>query len=219
MLPLVNQKHYKFIDLPSNYKFIIKMKKNVLTLFLCVFTLIVKSQSTLEKPENLSVEKSIFGIQTGFAGLWAYNELKLSNQIALRTELGFDFSKNEDFYPEAGFLLTTVVSLEPRWYYNLNKRASKSKSIKGNSGNFFALKTSFHSDDLLIKFGDNSKAKIVDNLSIIPTWGIRRSIGKHFNYETGIGVGYIHYFSKNSGFKMDKGETAVNLHLRVGYQF
>ena len=195
------------------------MKKNVLTLLFCGLALIVKSQNTPEELKKQSVEKSIFGIQTGFAGLWVYNELKLSSQIALRTELGFDAYDNDDFYPDAGFLMTTVVTLEPRWYYNLDKRASKSKRIDNNSGNFFSLKTSFRSDDLLLDLGDNEKAQIVDNLSIIPTWGIRRNLGKHFSYETGIGVGYIHYFSKSAGFTKNNGETAVNLHLRIGYQF
>ncbi len=195
------------------------MKKIILSLIFCGLTLIAKSQNLTEKTQKPSVEKSIFGIQTGFAGLWIYNEFKLSNQFALRTELGLDAYENDDYYPDVGFLLTTVISLEPRWYYNLNKRTSKSKRIDNNSGNFFALKTSFHSDDLLIEFGDDSNAKIVNDLSIIPTWGIRRNIGKYFNYETGVGVGYIHYFSKNSGFTKDKGEAAINVHLRIGYQF
>jgi len=195
------------------------MKKIVLSLLFCGFTLIAKSQDLTKKTQKPSVEKSIFGIQTGFAGLWIYNEFKLSRQLALRTELGLESYNNDDFYPDVGFLLTTVISLEPRWYYNLNRRIRKSKQIANNSGNFFALKTSFHSDDLLIKLGDDSNITIVNDLSIIPTWGIKRNIGKHFNYETGIGVGYIHYFSKNSGFTKDKGEAAINLHLRIGYQF
>jgi len=194
------------------------MKKVVLNLFFCGITLIAKSQNLTEQIQQPSVEKSIFGIQTGVAGLWVYNELELSNQIALRTEIGFDAYDNDDFYPNAGFLFTTVITLEPRWYYNLDKRARKSKRIDNNSGNFFSLKTSFHSDDLLLDFGDDKNAQIVDNLSIIPTWGIRRNLGKHFNYETGIGVGYIHYFSKNVGFTKDKGEAAINLHVRIGYQ-
>ncbi len=193
------------------------MKKNILTLFFCSLTLIVKSQNTTENIQEPSVEKSIFGIQTGFAGLWIYNELKLSNQFVFRTELGFDTYENDDYYPDAGFLFVTSTSIESRWYYNLNKRIKKSKRIDHNSGNFFTLKTTLRLNDLLIKFGDD--AKIVSNLSIIPTWGIRRNIGKHFNYETGIGIGYIHYFSKNSGFIKDKGEAAINLHLRIGYQF
>ncbi len=195
------------------------MTKQVLTLLFVGLTLIVKSQNSTEQAQKSSVEKSIFGIQTGYAGLWIYNELKLSNQIALRTELGFDAYDNDEFYPDTGFLLTTVITAEPRWYYNLNKRLSKSKRIDNNSGNFFSLKTSFRSDNLLINFGDDNKAQIVDNLAMIPTWGIRRNLGKHFNYETGIGIGYIHYFAKSSGFAKDKGEAAINLHLRIGYQF
>ena len=67
------------------------MKKAVFTLTLCGLTLIAKSQ-------NASVEKSTFGVQTGVLGIWAYNEAKLSNAIALRTEIGFDFGIWETTY-------------------------------------------------------------------------------------------------------------------------
>ena len=79
-----------------------------------------------------SVEKSIFGIQTGVLGIWAYNETKLSNTIALRTELGFDFGIWETtFYDDydSPFLLTPVIVIEPRFYYNLEKRSKNSKSL------------------------------------------------------------------------------------------
>jgi hypothetical protein len=59
----------------------------------------------------------------------------------------------------------------------------------------------------------------IPDVSIIPTWGIRRNIGNHFNYETGIGVGYVRYFYKSQGFGENEGEAAVNLHLRIGYRF
>ncbi|WP_298895173.1 hypothetical protein [uncultured Psychroserpens sp.] len=193
------------------------MKNIVLTLLLFGITCISNSQNITETLQKPSVEKSTFGIQTGYAGLWIYNEFRLLDQIALRIELGLNAYDNDDFYPDAGFLFTTAITLEPRWYYNLDKRLNQSKRIDNNSGNFFALKTTFHSNDLLIKFGDD--ARIVDNLAIIPTWGMRRNIGQHFNYEAGIGVGYIHYFAKNSGFTKDKDETAINLHLRIGYRF
>ncbi len=189
-----------------------KMKKNLLTLIFLWITLIVTSQEA-------SVEKSVFGIQAGFSGIWAHTELKLSNQIALRGELGFDGIWDHEFYEETDFLLVTVLTVEPRWYYNLNTRTNKSKRIDGNSGNFFSIKTSLRHSDLLIVLDNEEDTKIVTNLSIIPTWGIRRNIGKHFNYETGIGIGYIHYFGKDAGFPKNKDETAINLHLRIGYRF
>lgn len=110
------------------------MKKITLTLMFFGLTLIVKSQ-------NASVEKSTYGIQTGFLGIWAHNETKLSNQIALRSEIGFDSGIwGGDFYDGTGFLMTSVITLEPRLYYNLNKRVNKSRRIDGNSGNFISLK-------------------------------------------------------------------------------
>src|SRR5690606_7369286 len=187
------------------------MKKLFLTLtfFGIIFT--AKSQTT-------SVEKSTFGIQTGFLGIWVHNESKLSNQIALRSELGFDSGIwGGDFYDKTGFLLTPVITLEPRWYYNLNKRESKSKRVDGNSGNFISLKTSYHPDWFEISNYDN--ISIVSDISIIPTWGIRRNIGKHFNYETGIGIGYRYIFAKQAGYLENESEAAINLHLRIGYKF
>lgn len=61
------------------------MKKTLLVLALCGLTIAVKSQNA-----SASVEKSTFGIQTGFLGIWAHNETKLCNSIALRIELGLD---------------------------------------------------------------------------------------------------------------------------------
>ena len=81
------------------------MKKTVLTLILCGITLITNSQ-------NASVEKSIFGVQTGFFGVWGYNETKLSNHFALRTEIGFDagYFMNS----KTGFILAPVFTVEPK---------------------------------------------------------------------------------------------------------
>ena len=187
------------------------MKKILLTLTFCGLTFIAKSQ-------NSSVEKSTYGIQTGILGVWFHNEAKLSEQVALRSELGLDSGIfGGGFYHTVGFLMTPVITLEPRWYYNLDKRVSKSRNIDGNSGNFISLKTSYNPDWFVISGYDN--IRVINQVSIIPTWGIKRSIGNHFTYETGIGIGYRYYFAKSAGFSENEGEAAVNLHLRVGYRF
>ena len=189
------------------------MKKILLALTLCVLTLIAKSQDT-------SVEKSTFGIQTGVLGIWAYNEAKLSNTIALRTEVGFDFGIWETtFYDDydSPFLLTPVIVIEPRFYYNFKKRSENSKRIDGNSGNFIALKMGYHPDWFVLFNTDN--APVVSDFSIIPTWGIRRNIGEHFNFEAGIGAGYSYTFAERAGYSKDKSEMELNMHLRIGYRF
>src|SRR6187399_3722739 len=152
-----------------------------------IIALVFLSLSIFCNAQNVSVEKSVFGIQTGFLGIWAHNESRLSNTIAMRSELGFDSGIwGGDFYDGTGFLLTPVLTLEPRFYYNLNKRNSKSKIVTNNSGNFISLKTSFSPDWFVISNYEYSS--LINQILIIPTWGIRRNLGTHFNYEAGVGI-------------------------------
>ena len=66
---------------------------------------------------------------------------------------------------------------------------------------------------------NTDNVSVISDISIIPTWGIRRNIGKHLNYEAGIGIGYRYVFAKQAGFLENESEAAVNLHLRIGYRF
>ena len=176
--------------------------KKIVTLFFLSVRIFCDAQ-------NASVEKTVFGLQTGFLGLWVHNESRLTNTIALRSEVGLDAGiLLTDFEGRSGFLLAPVLTLEPRFYYNLNKRNSKSKDITNNSGNFISVKTSYHPDWFVIS---DITDHITSDISFIPTWGIRRNIGTHFNYETGVGIGY-RFFSNGS-------EVVGNLHLRIGYVF
>ena len=62
------------------------MKKRIL------LSLIISLIYTVGKSQTASVEKSTYGIQTGLLGIWVHNEMKLKNQIALRTEFGVNAS-------------------------------------------------------------------------------------------------------------------------------
>lgn len=132
--------------------------------------------------QNDSVEKAIFGLQTGFAGIWLNNESKLSNSFVVRSEIGIenDFAVG-DHYGDAGFILQPVITLEPRYYYNLRKRNTAGKKTSNNSGNYLSFKTSYHPDWFVINLDENV-TKTAD-LALVPTWGMRRVIGKHFTYE------------------------------------
>lgn len=188
------------------------MKKILLVLTLCGLTFSAMSQ-------NSAVEKSIFGVQTGVLGLWVHNESKIGNQIALRSEVGLDAGifGGSRYYDGTGFLLIPTITLEPRWYYNLGKRASKSRNTAGNGGNFVSLKTSFLPDWFVISNYDN--IRVINLITMVPTWGIKRNIGNHFNYEVGFGIGYRYSFAKSAGYLENEGDAAANLHLRIGYRF
>ena len=187
------------------------MKRFFLSIALIAITFFAGAQ-------DVSVEKSTNGVQIGVLGAWFHNESRLSNKIALRSEVGFDggFAWGM-FYDGLAYTFAPIFTLEPRYYYNLEKRASKTKRIAGNSGNFLSLKTSYYPN--LFTISNEGSGGIIPQISIVPTWGIRRNLGDHFTYEAGIGIGYLHVFYKSVGFFENEGEAAVNLHLRVGYRF
>lgn len=133
------------------------MRKIFISLIIFMFSVAVDGQVA-------SVEKSIFNIQTGFLGVWLNNESKLSDKVALRSEIGFDSGIFSGFYDKTGFLMTPVLTLEPRWYYNLHQRNAKSKNIKNNSSSFLGIKTSYNPDWFVISNYDG--LSIVSQLSL-----------------------------------------------------
>lgn len=113
--------------------------------------------------------------------------------------------------------MTPVITVEPRWYYNLNKRKSLTQNISGNSANFLTIQVSYHPNWFVISNYDN--LQIADQISLIPTWGIKRNIGRHLTYEAGLGLGVRYYFAKSAGYSKDEFNAALNVHLRIGYRF
>ncbi|MDX6181758.1 hypothetical protein SGQ44_05540 [Flavobacterium sp. Fl-77] len=181
------------------------MKKNIkiITLLLIIF------QFTYA--QKTGVEQSLFNVQTGFLGVWVNNEYRLSNQIVLRSEVGLDLGFQGCSDCNTVYGLIPIISLEPRWYYNINKRNSKNRGAN-NSANFLALDINYYPDLFVISNDDN--AYVQNQIAIIPKWGIRRSIGKsNFNYEAGIGIGVLYYLDNKVS------ETTADLHLRIGYTF
>lgn len=184
-----------------------------------VLFIVILLNGPMSMAQDLSVEKSIFGAQIGLLGIWAHNEFRMSNELAFRTELGLDsgiWYQDNDYYSDYGFVMAPVISVEPRWYYNMKKREAKGKRLDGNGFNFLSLWISYHPDWFVFS---NEDVDLVSDISFIPSWGIRRNLGKHFNFETGAGIGYRYVFSQDSGFEDDYDEIAVNLMFKIGYKF
>ncbi|KAK3605068.1 hypothetical protein CHS0354_000734 [Potamilus streckersoni] len=153
-----------------------------------------KNEANIKEPK---VETLIWGVQTGFLGVWGYNELHLIERFALRSEFGFEMgfgfgggSYNRYDY----FNASPSVTAEPRWYYFLNPEPFLSK----NSGSFLALKVSIippfgyigvssEGRDLLTneKYNYTGYQFVISNMMFrfIPKWGIRKTWWKHFTLE------------------------------------
>lgn len=194
------------------------MKKAFFTLFLSIWLNSVLAQK---------VEPQVWGISTLISPVSIYNETRLSDRFALRTELnaGFAWSGSSSLSGGSEWAFIPIIISEPRFYYNLQKRHNKGKSTYRNSGNFLSLNAGYQPG---ITIGsENADAHQV--IHLIPFCGLRRHIGKHFVFETGLGVGYswvfekFDYFDFSTGtikeYKNTKRETAVGIRLNLGYLF
>jgi len=180
--------------------------KKIILLFIAIISL-----SSFAQTKTPSVEKSIYGVQTGFLGIWFHNENRLSDKIALKSEIGLDFGIGKTMFDdEITFASVPSINLEPRLYYNFKKRLAKNKNIAKNSGNYISIKTTYNPDWFIISNKDNLAFN--DQLRVIPSWGIKRTYGNHFTLETGAGAGLN--FIKNYPALI-----YIDLHFRIGYTF
>ncbi len=185
------------------------------TILLWVFILSANAQEA-------GVEKSIWGAQIGIHPLGIYNETGLTESIVLRSELGFGFAwrSSSGLFADnsTAWAVMPVVMVEPRYYYNLNKRLNKGRRINGNSGNFLALSVGIEPD-----FGLTSDNVELDKgFHVIPMWGIRRSIGSSFSFETSIGLGYAWSFDEYTlytGERISTTDSGVVLGFRLAFGY
>jgi len=194
--------------------------KNFIVLGFVLISFIAKAQEA----EKISVEKDLYGAQLGLLSTSFYYETQLQRKITLRTEIGLTlaFVTNDYADPtienESATLIVPYITLEPRWYYGLDRRKRLGKKTYNNSSNYVSLATSYFSNKTPIT--NNSDFDVVSAVTIIPKYGIRRAFAKHFNYEFSAGVGYqYNIFSNKSGCNCDHNNTVVDLQIRIGYDF
>jgi hypothetical protein len=183
------------------------------------FTANAQTTENTTTPTAGTVEKSLFNVQVGAVGAWASHEARLGNKWALRTEVGLDLWEYDTYFDGSGTVLVPSISVEPRWYYNIEKRANKGKYTANNSASFVTVAVEYY-PDLFIIGSAPSYIYVPNQMTIIPKWGIRRAIAQsNFNYELGFGVGYGFYFSNSDDVVKSAGDVAIDAHVRIGYTF
>jgi hypothetical protein len=192
----------------------IKFKKiNMRNLkFLCFFlTYSIYSQNTLEKSFNT--------IEAGILGVSLTNESKLNNFFTIKSSLTLGatlwFDRDNDKLKPA---LLPILSIMPKYYYNLERRKNKNKKIKFNSANYVGLELNYVPSWFVISSSEQ-ELSVIDHISIIPKYGFRRNISNsNFNYELNFGVGYFNYLN-NYLKKEDNHRIIPNLEFKIGYSF
>lgn len=159
------------------------MFKQIIALLLLAFVAMPLSA-------QVSVEPAMTGMQFNLSNIAVYHERALSDRATIRfqAELGLEiegtsFGENVD----VDFYLTPTLRAEPRYYYNLDKRETKGKRTTNNGGNFLSLKTEYQLPFHLVKTDGDRRLR--GHLSLIPRWGIRRDLGRGWDFELGLGAG------------------------------
>lgn len=154
-----------------------KMKKLIITNILIVFTLKNFAQNKTFVKDNLirlnvltpgiTYEKGISKIQT----------------LCLDANLSLVPTTSD----ETGLAKTVFFRLQYRNYYNLNKRLEMSKNINNNSGNYYAINSSYYFKSI----SDNDFININDGLSVGVVWGLQRTYKNGININLNTGMGYV----------------------------
>ena len=170
-----------------------------------------QSKSALAEGE---VSKSLYGIQIGLLSIHAHNEFRIGATASLRVEAGVQFEGASYRFSNDELYAFPVFSVEPRYYYNLDRRLSKGKSIDKNNGNFLSLLVKA-STGRSIDFGGVENRKINEDYGVYVRWGLKRTFGKHFTMETAVGPGIVRSYSTNA----TELSSDIDLMFRIGYTF
>lgn len=117
--------------------------------------------------------------------------------------------ETKDFY-----ILQPVLSVQPRYYYNLKKRENKNLKTTNNSANFLAFDIAYNSSLGNIS---NEDVHYYDSFAFSPIWSIRRNISdSKFVYEAGIGLSLFYYLKSNTNQRTD---LSPKFNVGIGYVF
>jgi hypothetical protein len=173
--------------------------RTVLTSLIVIYSGLLSGQT--EKIESIhSIKATIIGLSYSYEQL-IFQQTVVNFEFMIGGGLGSNWKAGDNW------LIVPSVRLEPRCYYNFYKRGLKEKFVTHNSSDYIALSADyqFHNNLGSSKSGE-------EYFSLIPKWGLRRSIGDHFFFEGAAGVGA--YTSKS-----EKIHALVGVDLKIGYAF
>lgn len=174
-------------------------------LFSC---LIIISSQTVKSQTASSIERKVTSLDIGLFGSWFNYERQLAGSLTLNAEVGLDAEFGPGYY-----LFVPTLRLEPRYYYNFNKRVTQQKRTSNNSANFLSILVLHYSD--LFKISNRDNFSTTPSTSIFAKWGLRRSLGEHIDFEFATGA----FLNAKESLNDQPLVYFLLLDVRVGYIF
>jgi hypothetical protein len=182
--------------------------KSTFTLAFLLFFSFLSAQNT-STANNL---EKLVKLDLGLRGVGITYEPKLSNKMSIELSGGigggYDISFQEFTYSWNLLDPALYVVVNPKYYYNRNKKQAKGKTTALNSGNYIGLGIKYTSR------GITENTDVWDALLFNLHWGMQRAIGKGWTFNTHAGVGYA---IDATDLSNSSGTIYPALDLRFGY--
>ena len=161
----------------------ILMQKLSLLVLLAICTI-----STYSQEKNTYNTEKVWRIN--FLNPGAELELPTGDYSTFSTGLGigYDGGYPDLTYKDNGliYIIAPFLDLQQKWFYNLNKRMEKDKTVKNNSGNFVSARFKTKGPSIT----DNVIRTSDFDFAFGPTWGIQRKYGEKFHLLFDVGPQY-----------------------------
>ena len=188
------------------------MKKNTFILILILVCFQQVKAQDYERMQKTARTESNHAIDIGFVGAGYTYEYAFNNKFTLNLGAGImgsvgyassSFSGSYSYYSFHPYL-----KIEPRYYYNLQRRLEKGKNIYDNQGSFFAVECAY----VFKPFAEHNVHYESATFGFAPYWGLRRIWWEHFLFEFGAGLSFGFNNYSNS-------KVGIHIGIRLGYKF
>ncbi|MBU2913366.1 DUF3575 domain-containing protein [Reichenbachiella agariperforans] len=167
--------------------------KKVLTV---VATLFLLSFSSMAQSDTVAmVTRHVNHVMIGYTGILFQigfqSEFKIAKRWTLMTQAAYEHT----IFIKSMNMKGYQMMLEPRFYYNLEKRMRTGRSIGYNSGNYFSLRTEaryaqFEFITMMKDFGLANDDHFYA-ITAMPTWGMKRVYRERWGLDVSGGLGAI----------------------------
>lgn len=155
--------------------------------------------------------KSMHILKANPRAVWYSHERNIAPQFTFNMETGLIMTyRLSAFYSSTplDFGIIPALRLQGRWYYNLHKRQEEGKNTLHYSANYLTLETGGIPGVVL---PEEASRSIALSVSVVPMWGMRRSLGDKFVFEGAAGYGVY--------FTPDEIRPGPGFDLNIGYIF
>ena len=163
----------------------------------CSYNLLAQNNKTYR---SHSIKGPLIGLSYSY-------EHPIVQQSTLNFELILNGGFGSSIFYDSYWVIAPVLRVESRYYYNLIKRYEKERKTINNSANYLALAFDYQPG---FSIGQNAEAS--QYLQIVPKYGLKRTMGRHFIFE--IAAGFGAYVVQNYDW-----EGVFAIDIKLGYAF